>query len=138
MACPPFPSSRLKKASTSASPSPPKAANAPGAPTAELSAANPPPWATAWPSNLTPSPRRKPCRVRLDAPHWCVKTHPIYRFLHQLPATRIPPYNKTLMTAASASTHESSTVKSKPVHDPEHYRMSIGDHLEELRWRMIF
>src|SRR5438874_1616899 len=44
------------------------------------------------------------------------------------------------MTAASASTHTRDASKSKRKHpeDPEHYRMSIGDHLEELRWRMIF
>jgi len=44
------------------------------------------------------------------------------------------------MTASSASTHysDSSKTKRKHPHDPEHYRMSIGDHLEELRWRMIF
>ena len=45
------------------------------------------------------------------------------------------------MTAASATTHaseEASKTKPKHVQDPEHYRMSIGDHLEELRWRMIF
>src|SRR5438445_13498287 len=41
------------------------------------------------------------------------------------------------MTAASATTH-GSKVRHKHVDDPEHYRMSIGDHLEELRWRMIF
>jgi sec-independent protein translocase protein TatC len=44
------------------------------------------------------------------------------------------------MTAASATTHTRDASKSKRRHpeDPEHYRMSIGDHLEELRWRMIF
>jgi len=44
------------------------------------------------------------------------------------------------MTAASATSHrtDDSKVKSKHVQDPEHYRMSIGDHLEELRWRMFF
>ncbi len=47
------------------------------------------------------------------------------------------------MTAASASTHPSESKEpqaSKPKHvdDPEQYRMSIGDHLEELRTRMIF
>ena len=44
------------------------------------------------------------------------------------------------MTAASASTASTTASKSKRKHDqdPEHYRMSIGDHLEELRWRMIF
>jgi len=44
------------------------------------------------------------------------------------------------MTAASATTHARDASKSKRKHpeDPEHYRMSIGDHLEELRWRMIF
>src|SRR5881392_2701619 len=44
------------------------------------------------------------------------------------------------MTAASAQSPSSSASKTKRknVEDPEHYRMSIGDHLEELRWRMIF
>jgi sec-independent protein translocase protein TatC len=45
------------------------------------------------------------------------------------------------MTAASATTHPADADASKPKHkvdDPEHYRMSIGDHLEELRMRMIF
>jgi sec-independent protein translocase protein TatC len=46
------------------------------------------------------------------------------------------------MTAASATTHQSAkeSPPSKPHHveDPEQYRMSIGDHLEELRMRMIF
>src|SRR5213075_2713988 len=43
------------------------------------------------------------------------------------------------MTAASATAHRTEqSKKTKHVADPEHYRMSIGDHLEELRWRMIF
>src|SRR2546429_541268 len=42
------------------------------------------------------------------------------------------------MTAASAQAASSTASKAKRVDDPEHYRMSIGDHLEELRWRMIF
>ncbi|HEV8604933.1 MAG TPA: twin-arginine translocase subunit TatC [Tepidisphaeraceae bacterium] len=57
--------------------------------------------------------------------------------LRTIPSQRKTPYNIHLMTAASASTP--SAEASKPKHDdPEHYRMSIGDHLEELRWRMIF
>src|SRR3954467_10869443 len=43
------------------------------------------------------------------------------------------------MTAASAQSPSATASKTKRhVEDPEHYRMSIGDHLEELRWRMIF
>jgi sec-independent protein translocase protein TatC len=43
------------------------------------------------------------------------------------------------MTAASAPTHSRDASPDKPHHveDPEQYRMSIGDHLEELRWRML-
>src|SRR6266568_5960060 len=143
MACPPSPISRLKKASTSASLSPPKADNAPGAPTAESSAASPAPWAIASPSNSTPSrPRNRDLAPRLGGRVQTL-THQNWskpRFLHPLPATKVLPYNKSLMTAASATTHTRDASKSKRRHpeDPEHYRMSIGDHLEELRWRMIF
>ncbi len=43
------------------------------------------------------------------------------------------------MTEATASTSMDSGKKGKPAwkDDPEQYRMSIGDHLEELRWRII-
>src|SRR3954447_20616790 len=60
-------------------------------------------------------------------------------FTWHIPSHHIRPYNKSLMTAASATVDRSdSKAKPKHVQDPEHYRMSIGDHLEELRWRMIF
>src|SRR4051794_23706027 len=29
------------------------------------------------------------------------------------------------------------SLSAKPVHDPEHYRMTVGEHLEELRTRLI-
>ena len=44
------------------------------------------------------------------------------------------------MTEASVSSAGTAAPEAKPKswkQDPEHYRMSLGDHLEELRWRMI-
>lgn len=40
------------------------------------------------------------------------------------------------MTAVDATASEKK-LKPTEVEDPEQYRMSIGDHLEELRWRLI-
>src|SRR5512146_1490082 len=41
------------------------------------------------------------------------------------------------MTAVEAPTTSTSKRRRRAADDPELYRMSIGDHLEELRWRLI-
>jgi sec-independent protein translocase protein TatC len=41
------------------------------------------------------------------------------------------------MTTASPTQPPPKKVKPSAVHDPDSYRMTIGEHLEDLRWRMI-
>ena len=41
------------------------------------------------------------------------------------------------MTTTTTDGHKLDYQSSRPVQDPEQYRMSIGEHLEELRWRLI-
>lgn len=52
-----------------------------------------------------------------------------------------PPYNTRLMSSATPSTGSPPPSAKNPTpkkrHDPEDYRMSIGDHLEELRHRLF-
>jgi Sec-independent protein secretion pathway component TatC len=46
------------------------------------------------------------------------------------------PYNTSRMTTASPS-QPKTKVKPSKVHNPDSFRMTIGEHLEDLRWRMI-
>ncbi len=50
------------------------------------------------------------------------------------PASRFP-YNTLRMTTATPPPKKK--VKSSAAHDPDSYRMTIGEHLEDLRWRLI-